>query len=66
MRLKLKKFNSFFFCLLKALHPGDLKSAVEKYLNQLLEPIRKEFESDENKKLINEAYPIEDPKKKHK
>ncbi|XP_041352084.1 tyrosine--tRNA ligase 2, cytoplasmic-like [Gigantopelta aegis] len=39
------------------LHPGDLKSAVEVYLNQLLDPIRKEFESPELKKLTAEAYP---------
>ena len=39
------------------IHPGDLKSAVEKYLNQLLEPIRKKFESPELKKLASTAYP---------
>lgn len=39
------------------IHPGDLKSAVEKYLNQLLEPIRKKFESPELKKLAAAAYP---------
>jgi len=38
-------------------HPGDLKSAVEKYLNQLLEPVRKKFESPELKKLTQQAYP---------
>uniref|UniRef100_A0A0K2TKB4 Tyrosine--tRNA ligase n=1 Tax=Lepeophtheirus salmonis TaxID=72036 RepID=A0A0K2TKB4_LEPSM len=39
------------------LHPGDLKSAVERYLNNLLDPVRKQFESPEMKKLVNEAYP---------
>lgn len=29
------------------LHPGDLKAAVEKYINRLLEPIRKTFETPE-------------------
>nr|XP_022290160.1 tyrosine--tRNA ligase, cytoplasmic-like [Crassostrea virginica]XP_022290161.1 tyrosine--tRNA ligase, cytoplasmic-like [Crassostrea virginica] len=44
-------------------HPGDLKAAVEGYLNELLEPIRKEFESAENKKLVAQAYPVEKKKK---
>merc|ERR1739848_258807 len=39
------------------IHPGDLKGAVEKYLNRLLEPVRKVFESKELKKLTNAAYP---------
>jgi len=39
------------------IHPGDLKAAVEKYLNRLLEPVRKTFESPELKKLSLEAYP---------
>jgi len=38
-------------------HPGDLKSAVEKYLNQLMDPVRKTFESPELKKLVAAAYP---------
>jgi tyrosyl-tRNA synthetase len=38
-------------------HPGDLKNAVIKYLNELLEPIRKDFESEEMQKLILNAYP---------
>jgi len=39
------------------IHPGDLKAAVEKYLNRLLDPVRKTFESPELKKLSLEAYP---------
>jgi len=39
------------------LHPGDLKNAVEKYLNRLMDPIRKEFQSPELQKLTNMAYP---------
>ncbi|GFT66019.1 tyrosine--tRNA ligase, cytoplasmic, partial [Nephila pilipes] len=39
------------------LHPGDLKAAVESYLNRLLEPIRKKFESPELQKLSAKAYP---------
>jgi len=38
-------------------HPGDLKGAVEKYLNQLLDPVRKKFESPELQKLTAAAYP---------
>ncbi len=38
-------------------HPGDLKSAVEKYLNRLLDPVRKYFETPELKKLVAKAYP---------
>jgi len=39
-------------------HPGDLKAAVEKYLNRLLDPVRKIFESKEQKKLAHDAYPL--------
>lgn len=30
-------------------HPGDLKASVERYINKLLDPIRKEFEAPELK-----------------
>lgn len=43
------------------IHPGDLKASVETVLNQLLEPIRKKFETPELRKLTNSAYP--DPSK---
>jgi tyrosyl-tRNA synthetase len=36
-----------------------LKASVEIYLNQLLEPIRKEFDTPELKKLTSQAYPVE-------
>ncbi|KAG5321859.1 SYYC protein, partial [Acromyrmex heyeri] len=40
------------------IHPGDLKNAVEIYINRLLDPIRKEFEADSKlKSLANKAYP---------
>merc|ERR1712123_203011 len=39
------------------IHPGDLKAAVERYLNRLLDPVRKAFEAPELKKLAMEAYP---------
>ncbi|EFX79630.1 hypothetical protein DAPPUDRAFT_304445 [Daphnia pulex] len=39
------------------LHPGDLKTAVELQLNDLLEPIRKIFEAPELVKLVKDAYP---------
>jgi tyrosyl-tRNA synthetase len=46
--------------LFKDVHPGDLKSGAEAFLNRILEPIRKEFESEEMKKLISDAYPSHD------
>lgn len=39
------------------LHPGDLKAAVEGYLNRLMEPMRKEFEDPKLAKLTAAAYP---------
>uniref|UniRef100_A0A672GTK9 Tyrosine--tRNA ligase n=1 Tax=Salarias fasciatus TaxID=181472 RepID=A0A672GTK9_SALFA len=39
------------------IHPGDLKASVEVALNELLEPVRKKFESPELRKLTNSAYP---------
>ena len=45
------------------LHPGDLKAGVEKMINDLLEPIRRDFETPENLKLTVEAYPVEKKKK---
>jgi len=39
------------------IHPADLKSAVEKYLNRLLAPIRKKFEAPDLQKLVAKAYP---------
>lgn len=41
------------------LHPGDLKTAVETYINKLLAPIQKIFEKPELKKLIVQAYPAQ-------
>ncbi|KAJ8681572.1 hypothetical protein QAD02_017364 [Eretmocerus hayati] len=40
------------------IHPGDLKNAVEMYINKLLDPIRKEFNNDPKlKSLSARAYP---------
>lgn len=39
----------------KSLHPMDLKQAVARELNEVLEPIRKKFEK--RKDLLKEAYP---------
>lgn len=40
------------------IHPGDLKNAVEVYINRLLDPIRKEFEANSTlKSLSSKAYP---------
>lgn len=38
-------------------HPGDLKSTVEIYINKLLDPIRKAFEEPALKELAAKAYP---------
>ncbi|KAK0175782.1 hypothetical protein PV327_009504 [Microctonus hyperodae] len=47
------------------IHPGDLKAAVEVYINKLLDPIRKEFANDPNlKTLCNKAYPPPGKEKK--
>ena len=43
------------------LHPGDLKTSMEVYINKLLDPIRKTFEDPCLKELSEKAYP---PKKK--
>jgi len=47
----------------EAIHPGDLKSAVEGYLNRLLDPVRKKFEDPALKSLANRAYPVDKPVK---
>lgn len=44
-------------------HPADLKGAVLRDLNQLLEPIRKKFEEPQMKELIKLAYPPPGKKK---
>lgn len=38
------------------IHPMDLKNGLSQFLIHLLDPIRKEFEKDENVKLLNDAY----------
>lgn len=40
------------------LHPADLKAAIEFYVNRLLDPIRKIFDSPELQKLVAKAYPV--------
>ncbi|XP_061616981.1 tyrosine--tRNA ligase, cytoplasmic [Phyllopteryx taeniolatus] len=44
------------------IHPGDLKASVEEALNELMEPIRKKFQSGELRKLNNSAYPTTNTK----
>jgi tyrosyl-tRNA synthetase len=40
----------------KELHPQDLKATVAKYINQLLEPVRKHFKEDnEAKRLLEQV-----------
>ena len=47
----------------KNLHPGDLKNGVESYVNKILDPIRKEFEQPNLKKILDKAYPVPAGKK---
>ncbi|CAF3240923.1 unnamed protein product [Rotaria socialis] len=51
-------------------HPGDLKNGVAAYLDRLLQPIRQEFESEEMKTIVLNAYPppvtVQQKKKKEK
>jgi len=48
------------------IHPGDLKGAVVKYINRLLDPIRKTWsENKELQELAAEAYPDPNAKKKN-
>ncbi|KAK9512619.1 hypothetical protein O3M35_001003 [Rhynocoris fuscipes] len=56
--LEFSKYEELEECFAsQSLHPGDLKSAVEVYINRLLEPIRKVFETPELKALVSKAYP---------
>ncbi|KAF7731853.1 hypothetical protein EC973_007684 [Apophysomyces ossiformis] len=50
----------------KNLHPGDLKAGVIAAINELLDPVRKEFENPEVMKLADLAYPPEVKPKKEK
>lgn len=43
----------------KELHPMDLKTAVSKEINQLLEPVRKHFEKGKAKELLDEIKRFE-------
>ncbi|XP_019617344.1 PREDICTED: tyrosine--tRNA ligase, cytoplasmic-like [Branchiostoma belcheri] len=47
----------------QSIHPGDLKPAVERELNRLMEPVRQVFQTPDMKALISRAYPPP-PKKK--
>ncbi|KAI0229328.1 Tyrosine--tRNA ligase, cytoplasmic [Lamellibrachia satsuma] len=47
----------------KQVHPGDLKPAVIKYLNALLDPVRHKFDTPEMKDLVSRAYPPVNKKK---
>ena len=38
------------------IYPADLKNNLANFAIDFLEPIRKEFEKEENKKIFNEAY----------
>lgn len=43
----------------KELHPGDFKGAVANYLNKLVEPVRKHFESGKAKELLEKVKGFE-------
>lgn len=56
--LEFEKFEDLEQAFAKEeVHPGDLKSAMEIYLNRLLDPIRKTFEDKKLKELTSKAYP---------
>lgn len=56
--LKFRTYDELESCFAaQNLHPADLKSSVEFYINKLLEPIRKVFEDPKLKKLAADAYP---------
>ncbi|KAK7603568.1 hypothetical protein V9T40_003567 [Parthenolecanium corni] len=62
--LKFKQYDELENCFAqKLLHPADLKSSTEFYINRLLQPIRQTFESPKLKKLVADAYPA--PKKQN-
>ncbi|VVC43532.1 Hypothetical protein CINCED_3A020666 [Cinara cedri] len=46
------------------LHPADLKASVEFYINRLLDPIRKIFDTPELQQLVAKAYPAPTKPKK--
>lgn len=46
----------------EVIYPLDLKTAVATYINQLLAPIVKAFQSKELKKLSSQAYPVTNTK----
>ncbi|KAI8082064.1 tyrosyl-tRNA synthetase [Thamnidium elegans] len=48
----------------KVVHPGDLKAGVIAAINELLEPVRKAFDTPEMKKLTDLAYPAPKPAEK--
>uniref|UniRef100_A0A1B6CRD0 Tyrosine--tRNA ligase n=2 Tax=Clastoptera arizonana TaxID=38151 RepID=A0A1B6CRD0_9HEMI len=56
--LSFSTYDELESCFAKQdLHPADLKASVEGYINALLDPIRKKFETPELKKLAEKAYP---------
>ncbi|KAL3283647.1 hypothetical protein HHI36_006786 [Cryptolaemus montrouzieri] len=56
--LEFEKFDDLEQAFAKEeVHPGDLKNAMEIYLNRLLDPIRKIFEEPKLKELAAKAYP---------
>ena len=43
----------------KKVHPADLKQAAAKYINELIEPVRKHFESGKAKELLEKVKSFE-------
>jgi tyrosyl-tRNA synthetase len=54
--LKFKTKEDLLAAYIKELHPQDLKNAVAKEIDKLLEPIRKKFHSEHAQKILKEAY----------
>lgn len=50
----------------KLVHPGDLKSGVANALDTIIDPIRETFKSEELRKLVQDAYPVESVSKTSK
>lgn len=58
VQLTFSKYSELEEAFLKQeVDPDSLKRSVERYLNKLLDPIRKDFDSEANRKLTMDAYP---------
>ena len=56
-KLEFNSYKELENSFLEGLHPLDLKKSVANLIIEILEPIKQVFEKEENKKILNEAYP---------